>query len=229
MAKGTILVVEDEKDIRELLRHHLEREHFRVVAASSGEEGLKLAKREHPDLVLLDLMLPGLDGLEVCRSLRAEAETRRTPIVMLTARSEDADVVAGLELGADDYVTKPFQPRVLLARLRAVLRRLEAERAEPGESIVCGDLVIDSARHQVRLKDKAVSLTLTEFRILTHLARHPGRVFSRYQILDGIQGQDSFVLDRTIDVHIAALRRKLGGFGDRIETIRGVGYRLKDA
>jgi DNA-binding response OmpR family regulator len=118
---------------------------------------------------------------------------------------------------------------VLLARLRAVLRRLEAERAEPGESIVCGDLVIDSARHQVRLKDKAVSLTLTEFRILTHLARHPGRVFSRYQILDGIQGQDSFVLDRTIDVHIAALRRKLGGFGDRIETIRGVGYRLKDA
>jgi two-component system phosphate regulon response regulator PhoB len=229
MAKGTILVVEDEKDIRELLRHHLEREHFRVVAASSGEEGLKLAKREHPDLVLLDLMLPGLDGLEVCRSLRAEAETRRTPIVMLTARSEDADVVAGLELGADDYVTKPFQPRVLLARLRAVLRRLEAERAEPGESIVCGDLVIDSARHQVRLKDKGVSLTLTEFRILTHLARHPGRVFSRYQILDGIQGQDSFVLDRTIDVHIAALRRKLGGFGDRIETIRGVGYRLKDA
>ncbi len=228
MGKGTILVVEDEKDIRELLRHHLEREHFRVLAASSGEEGLKLAKREHPDLVLLDLMLPGLDGLEVCRALRADAETRRTPIVMLTARSEDADVVAGLELGADDYVTKPFQPRVLLARLRAVLRRLEAERAEPGESIVCGELVIDSARHQVRLKDKAISLTLTEFRILTHLARHPGRVFSRYQILDGIQGQDSFVLDRTIDVHIAALRRKLGGFGDRIETVRGVGYRLKD-
>jgi two-component system phosphate regulon response regulator PhoB len=228
MSKGTILVVEDEKDIRELLRHHLEREHFRVLAASSGEEGLRVARRDHPDLILLDLMLPGLDGLEVCRSLRADAETKRTPIVMLTARSEDADVVAGLELGADDYVTKPFHPRVLLARLRAVLRRLEDQRAEPGETLTLDALVIDTVRHQVRLDGRELVLTLTEFRILLHLARHPGRVFSRYQILDGIQGQDSFVLDRTIDVHIAALRRKLGAFGDRIETVRGVGYRFKD-
>jgi two-component system, OmpR family, alkaline phosphatase synthesis response regulator PhoP len=228
VAKGTILIVEDEKDIRELLCHHLERERFRVLAADSGEEGLKLAKRDHPDLVLLDLMLPGVDGLEVCRALRSDAETRRIPIVMLTARSEDADVVAGLELGADDYITKPFQPRVLLARLRAVLRRLDEGQEPAGEMITQGELVIDMARHDVRLKGKSIPLTLTEFRILSHLARHPGRVFSRYQILDGIQGEDSFVLDRTIDVHIAALRRKLGVFGERIETVRGVGYRLKD-
>jgi two-component system phosphate regulon response regulator PhoB len=229
MARGTILVIEDESDIQELVRYHLEREHFRVLAVGSGEDALKSTKRERPDLILLDLMLPGMDGLEVCRMLRADAETRRTPIVMLTARSEDADVVAGLELGADDYITKPFQPRVLVARLRAVLRRLEAEQEEPGGSITHQDLVIDTSRHQVRLKGKSISLTLTEFRILTHLARNPGRVFSRYQILDGIQGQDSFVLDRTIDVHVAALRRKLGAFGEQIETVRGVGYRLKDA
>lgn len=229
MAKGTILIVEDEKDIRELLRHNLEREQYRVLVAESGEEGLKLARRDRPDLVLLDLMLPGMDGLEVCRSLRADGQTRRIPIVMLTARSEDADVVAGLELGADDYVTKPFQPRVLLARLRSVLRRLDAEREEPGDRITRGDLQIDAARHEVRVRDESIALTLTEFRILTHLTRQPGRVFSRYQILDGIQGQDAFVLDRTIDVHVAALRRKLGALGDRIETVRGVGYRWKDA
>jgi two-component system, OmpR family, alkaline phosphatase synthesis response regulator PhoP len=229
MAKGTILIVEDEKDIRELLRHNLEREQYRVLVAESGEEGLKLARRDRPDLVLLDLMLPGMDGLEVCRSLRSDVQTRRIPIVMLTARSEDADVVAGLELGADDYVTKPFQPRVLLARLRSVLRRSEAERDEPGEVIARGDLQIDTARHEVHVRGKSVALTLTEFRILAHLARQPGRVFSRYQILDGIQGQDAFVLDRTIDVHVAALRRKLGAPGDSIETVRGVGYRWKDA
>jgi two-component system, OmpR family, alkaline phosphatase synthesis response regulator PhoP len=229
VAKGTILIVEDEKDILELLRHNLEKERFRVLTSGTGEEGLKLARREHPDLVLLDLMLPGIDGLEVCRTLRSDTETRRIPIVMLTARSEDADVVAGLELGADDYITKPFQPRVLLARLRAVLRRLDESAEAAGETIHRGELLIDTARHDVRLKGKSVPLTLTEFRILSHLARHPGRVFSRYQILDGIQGQDSFVLDRTIDVHIAALRRKLGVFGERIETVRGVGYRMKDA
>lgn len=229
MAKGTILVIEDEADILELIRHHLERDQFRVVGTGSGEDGIRIARREPPDLVLLDLMLPGMDGLEVCRTLRSDAATRRVPIVMLTARTEESDVVAGLELGADDYITKPFRPRVLLARLRAVLRRRDAESAEPGDSITYKDLVVDMTRHQVTLGGAPVTLTLTEFKIVSFLVRHPGRVFSRYQILDGIQGQDSFVLDRTIDVHVAALRRKLGDFGTNIQTVRGVGYRLKDA
>jgi two-component system phosphate regulon response regulator PhoB len=230
--KGKILLVEDEADIQDLVRYHLEREHYRVVATSTGDDCVRLARMEHPDAILLDLMLPGMDGLEVCRALRNEAETRAIPIIMLTARSEEADIVAGLELGADDYVTKPFRPRVLLARLKAVLRRGKAA-AEPApdaeERLVYHELTIDFPRHAVLLKGKEVSLTLTEFKILTHLARHPGRVFTRYQILDGVQGQDAFVLDRTIDVHMAALRRKLGAFGNRIETVRGVGYRLKDA
>ncbi len=229
MAKGTILVIEDEADIRDLIRHNLERERFRVLCADSGEEGIGVARRESPDLVLLDVMLPGMDGLEVCRALRSRPETRSVPIVMLTARAEDSDVIVGLELGADDYITKPFSPRVLLARLRAVLRRREAESAEPGESLAHKELRLDLTRHEVRLEGESIELTLTEFKILAFLARHPGRVFSRYQILDGIQSQDSFVLDRTIDVHIAALRRKLGAFGSNIQTVRGIGYRLKDA
>ena len=229
MARGKILVVEDEGDIRDLIRHHLEREQFRVITAGSGEEGLQLAKRESPDLVLLDLMLPGMDGLEVCRSLRAASETRNIPIVMLTARAEDADVVSGLELGADDYITKPFRPRVLLARLRAVLRRHEPPETADEETVIDGEIRVDSIRHEVTVSGEEVRLTLTEFRILKLLLRNPGRVFSRYQILDGIQGHDSFVLDRTIDVHMAALRRKLGVEGQRIETVRGVGYRLQDA
>lgn len=228
MARGTVLVVEDETDIQELIKYHLEREHYRVIATSTGEEGVKLARREKPDLVLLDLMLPGMDGLEVCRTLRADVATKKIPIIMLTARTEEADVVSGLEIGADDYVTKPFRPRVLMARLKAVLRRGE-DPASAEDAVTFRDLTIDFTRHQVTVKGRALSLTLTEFKILAHLVRHPGRVFSRYQILDGIQGQDAFVLDRTIDVHMAALRRKLGAFGNQIETVRGVGYRLKDA
>lgn len=228
MAKGTILVIEDETDILGLIRHHLERDQFRVVGAGSGEEGVRIARREPPDLVLLDLMLPGMDGLEVCRVLRSDPATRQIPIVMLTARTEESDVVAGLELGADDYITKPFRPRVLVARLRAVLRRRDAEAAESAESIVYKDLVVDTTRHEVTVAGAPIALTLTEFKILAFFVRYPGRVFSRYQILDGIQGQDAFVLDRTIDVHVAALRRKLGTFGANIQTVRGVGYRLKD-
>ncbi|MBD3162289.1 MAG: response regulator [Candidatus Eisenbacteria bacterium] len=231
MSKGTILVVEDESDIEELIRYHLERENYRVLATGSGEEAVKMTKRERPDLVLLDLMLPGMDGLEVCRTLRADSQVRQIPIVMLTARSEEADIVAGLELGADDYVTKPFRPRVLLARLRAVLRRGvgEGERKDEEAPLSYKGLTVDLGRHQVELRGKRVSLTLTEFNILVHLLRSPGRVFTRYQILDRIQGHDSYVLDRTIDVHVAALRKKLGSFGSNIETVRGVGYRLKDA
>lgn len=228
MAKGTILVIEDETDILGLIRHHLERDQFRVVGAGSGEDGVRIARREPPDLVLLDLMLPGMDGLEVCRVLRSDPATRQVPIVMLTARTEESDVVAGLELGADDYITKPFRPRVLVARLRAVLRRRDTEAAESAESIVYKDLVVDTTRHEVTVAGAPIALTLTEFKILAFFVRYPGRVFSRYQILDGIQGQDAFVLDRTIDVHVAALRRKLGTFGANIQTVRGVGYRLKD-
>jgi two-component system phosphate regulon response regulator PhoB len=227
VAKGTILVIEDEEDIQELVRYHLERDHYRVLGTKSGEEGLEIAKKESPDLVLLDLMLPGMDGLEVCRALRADAQTRTIPIVMLTARTEEADVVSGLEIGADDYITKPFRPRVLVARLRAVLRRRSKE-ADGEPTLSYRDLRIDFARHEVRLRGNVLPLTLTEFKIIAVLAQAPGRVFSRYQILDGIRGQDSFVLDRTIDVHMAALRKKLGSYAGQIETVRGVGYRLKD-
>ncbi|MDM7915049.1 MAG: response regulator [Candidatus Eisenbacteria bacterium] len=240
MDKGKVLVVEDETDIRELIRYHLERENYRVVAAASGEEGLDLAKRQPFDLVVLDVMLPGMDGLEVCRRLRTDGATRATPILMLTARTEEADIVSGLEIGADDYVTKPFRPRVLLARIKAVLRRkaavgagmgAEAEERDSadGEVLRYRDLTIDFPRHQASLAGEPLTLTLTEFKILAHLLRRPGRVFRRDEILDAIQGTDSFVLDRTIDVHIAALRRKLGSLGSRIETVRGVGYRLADA
>ena len=231
MSKATILVVEDEPDIGDLIRYHLERENYRVVATSSGEEAIQIARAESPDLVLLDLMLPGMDGLEVCRALRSDLRIPRVPIVMLTARSEEADIVSGLELGADDYVTKPFRPRELLARLRAVLRRgAEAREKEDREALLSHKgLTVDPERHQVDLRGKRIALTLTEFNILAHLLRNPGRVFTRQQILDRVQGHDTCVLDRTIDVHVAALRKKLGGFGSNIETVRGVGYRLKDA
>jgi two-component system phosphate regulon response regulator PhoB len=228
MGRERILVVEDEEDIRELLRYNLEKEGLQVTAAVSGEEGLALVDQTLPDLVLLDLMLPGMDGLEVCRRLKSDDRTRRLPLIMLTAKGEEADIVAGLELGADDYVTKPFSPRVLLARVRAVLRRRQAAPVPEGEHVTVRDLVIHPGRHEVLLRGQPLELTATEFRLLHLLARKPGWVFTRSQIVSAIHGDDYPVSDRSVDVQVVSLRKKLGDYGSCVETIRGVGYRFQD-
>jgi two-component system phosphate regulon response regulator PhoB len=228
MAAERILVVDDERDILELLDYNLSKEGYKVTGVTTGEEALEAAREKTPDLIVLDLMLPGLDGLEVARELKADPDTRSVPIVMLTAKGEEADIVAGLELGADDYVTKPFSPRVLLARIRAIFRRQAQEVPDKDSVIEHADLRIHPGRHEVSVKGEPVSLTYTEFRILHFLARRPGWVFTRYQIVDGSQGGDAVVTMRSVDVHMVSLRRKLGPCADYIETVRGVGYRLKD-
>ena len=229
MAKESVLVIDDEKDLIELLRYNLEKEGFRVEGAPDGESGLAAAARRRPDILIVDLMLPGMDGLEVCRRLRADAGTASIPIIMLTAKSAEADRVVGLELGADDYVTKPFSPRELAARIRAVLRRAGARTAEGGaETLRRGDLVIDPGRREARLGGKTFALTATEFRLLHLLAARPGRVYSRAELVDAVLGREAAVIDRTIDVHITGLRKKMGGSGDRIETVRGFGYRFRE-
>jgi len=228
MAKESILVVEDEDDIRELLRYNLAKEGYQVTGAASGEEALKAVKAARPDLMLLDLMLPGLDGLEVCRSLKQDPQTRNLPIVMLTAKGEEADIVAGLELGADDYITKPFSVRVLLARLRAVLRRRSAAPLPETAPINIHELEIHPGRHEVLVQGRPVDLTATEFRLLNLLARRPGWVFTRSQIVNAIHGDDYSVTERAVDVQVVSLRKKLGPSGNYIETVRGVGYRFKE-
>ena len=228
MANEKILVVDDEEDILELVRYNLAKNGYRVVCVGTGEDALKAAKSESPDLIILDLMLPGLDGLEVCKILKAESPTSTIPIVMLTAKGEEADVVTGLELGADDYVTKPFSPRILLARLRAVLRRRAREPEDETQVIKIHNLVIHPGRHEVLVKGKPVELTYTEFRLLHVLARRPGWVFTRSQIVDSVRGTDYPVTDRSVDVQIVGLRKKLGPCSEYIETVRGVGYRFKE-
>jgi two-component system phosphate regulon response regulator PhoB len=229
MANESILVVEDEADIAELIRYNLDKEGYRVAWAETGEQALTAAREQRPDLVLLDLMLPGLDGLEVCRQLSADEQTKAIPIIMVTARGEEADVVTGLELGATDYVTKPFSPRILTARVRAVIRRRApaAEQAEDGPIRTHG-IEIDPRRHHVAVDGESVELTATEFKILSFLAKRPGWVFTRYQIVDGVRGPNYPVTERAIDVQIVALRRKLKDAGALIETVRGVGYRFKE-
>jgi two-component system alkaline phosphatase synthesis response regulator PhoP len=228
MAKGNILVIEDEEDILELVRYNLAKEGYEVICATTGEEGLGVAKLKLPALVVLDLMLPGVDGLEVCRLLKTDSKTRHIPIVILTARSEEVDVVAGLELGADDYITKPFSPRVLVARVRTVLRRMMKEPVSETATVKIHDVVIHPGRHEVLVEGVPVELTYTEFGILHFLARHPGWVFTRSQIVDAVKGDDYPVTDRSVDVQIVGLRKKLGPRGRYIETVRGVGYRLKE-
>jgi DNA-binding response OmpR family regulator len=232
MPHDHILVVDDERDILELLRYNLEKEGYRVTTVATGEDALSQARTRAPDLVVLDLMLPGVDGLEVCRRLKNDPKTVAIPIVMLTAKGAEADVVTGLELGAADYVTKPFSPRVLTARVRAVLRR-GSEVESDASAVRLGELVIHPGRHRVTAAGAPVELTATEFRILLHLARRPGWVFTRQQLVDAAQSDDAFagdrfVTDRSVDVHIVSLRRKLGPAGAAIETVRGVGYRLRD-
>ena len=227
MAKEKILVVDDEEDILELLKYILLNEGYRVECVTSGEECL-LKAAESPDLILLDLMLPGLDGLDVCRELKTNPVTRQIPIIMITAKGEDADIVSGLELGAEDYITKPFSPRILLARVKVVLRRKRSISPEEESVMRRYDFTIDSGRHEVRLGGKPLGLTTTEFRILRFLARRPGRVFSREQIISAVKGDDYTVTERSVDVQIVSLRKKLGKSGEVIETVRGVGYRLKE-
>lgn len=229
MTNQSILIIEDEEDIRELVKYNLQRESFIVLEAGSGEAGLKLVERTLPDLILLDLMLPGKDGLEICRILKREERTRGIPIVMMTARGEESDIVAGLELGAEDYIVKPFSPKVLTARAKAVLRRnASAPELAPEDVIKIHDMVIHPGRHEVVVKDKKVDLTATEFRILHFLARRPGWVFTRYQIVDAVHGEDYPVTERSVDVQIVGLRRKLKRAGSYIETVRSVGYRFCD-
>lgn len=223
-----VLIVEDDEDILELITYRLEREAYEVTGVASGEDGVDAARLEKPDIILLDLMLPGIDGLDVCRRLKAEPETSHIPIIMVTAKGEEADIVAGLELGADDYVTKPFSPKVLIARIRAVQRRRSRAEVSEEDVISIDDMVIHPGRHEVTIGGKRVDLTFTEFRILHMLARRPGWVFTRQRIVDAVHDEPYPVTDRAVDVHIVGLRKKLGTASERIETVRGVGYRFKD-
>jgi len=228
MVKQNILVVDDEEDILELLKFNLSREGYQVLCAVSGEQALRLVRPENPDLIVLDLMLPGIDGLEVTRRLKNDPDTKNIPIVMLTAKGEEADIVTGLELGADDYITKPFSPRILVARIRAVLRRKIKEPLEETSVLRIHDLEIDPGRHEVLVNEEPVQLTFTEFGILNYLARRPGWVFTRFQIVEAVRGEDHSVTDRSVDVQIVGLRKKLGLAGKYVETVRGVGYRFKE-
>jgi two-component system, OmpR family, alkaline phosphatase synthesis response regulator PhoP len=228
MSRENILVVDDEEDILELVKYNLSREGYQVTCAGTGEEGLRAARNKIPDLIVLDLMLPGVDGLEVCKQLKGDSKTSQIPVIMLTAKGEEADIVTGLELGADDYIPKPFSPRVLIARVKTVLRRKNGETEDDSVALNIHDLVIHPGRHEVLVKGKPVDLTFTEFKILHTLARRPGWVFTRYKIVDAVRGDDYPVTDRSVDVQIVSLRKKLGSCGKYIETVRGVGYRFKD-
>lgn len=229
MKRGKVAVIEDEVDILEVIEYNLIREGFQVCKASDGETALRLVQKEAPDLVLLDLMLPKVDGLEVCRQLKVDPQTRSIPIIMVTAKGEESDIVLGLGIGADDYVTKPFSPNELVGRVKAVLRRGPLQQEENFQHrIARGPVAVDSERHEVKVDGKRVSFTPTEFRLLHFLLSHPGRVFTREQILDKVSGEGVFIVDRNVDVHVRALRRKLGKRAELIETIRGVGYRFQD-
>ncbi len=228
MAKERILVVDDEEDLLELVRYNLTREGYRVACVSTGEDAIEQARRDLPDLIVLDLLLPNVDGLEVCRRLKGDSKTKHLPILMLTAKTEEADVVTGLELGADDYMTKPFSPRVLLARVKAVLRRKSANVPDERSVVRIHDLTVDPVRHEALLEGKPVELTYTEFALLHFLSRKPGWTFTRAQIVDAVKGEDYPVTERSVDVQVAGLRKKLGDRADYVQTVRGVGYRFKE-
>jgi two-component system phosphate regulon response regulator PhoB len=223
-----VLVVEDETDIAELERIHLEMAGFSVIVQHSGDSGLRAAQMQNPDLILLDIMLPGMSGLEVCQILRNDPKTNKIPIIMVSAKGAEEDIVKGLELGAEDYVTKPFSPKVLMARVLAVLRRASVKPPRDESEIVFGDITINAKRVEVHVKGEKIDLTQSEFKILQHLVCHPGWVFTRAQIVSAIHGDGYAVTDRTIDFQMVGLRKKLGICGDYIETVRGVGYRFKD-
>ncbi|HEX8043956.1 response regulator transcription factor [Candidatus Deferrimicrobium sp.] len=225
----TILVVEDEKEIRDLLAHYLRKEGFSTVLAPDGETAILKARKEKPDLVLLDILLPNADGLEVLRTIRSDDTIGRTPVVMLTAKGDETDRVVGLELGADDYILKPFSPREVVARIKAILRRTRPAMGEPGQApLTCGELRMDVDRHEVRCRGNPVALTSREFRVLQALLSSSGRVLSREAILSKVWGNDTHVIDRTVDVHIAKLRQKIPFLAEAIETVKDVGYKLRE-
>ena len=229
MAKETVLVIEDEEDILELIQYNLEREGYNVVCVDTGESGLEKVRELIPDLIILDLMLPGIDGLRVCRILKNDTKTEHIPIIMVTAKGEEADIITGLEMGADDYVPKPFSTKVLIARVRSVLRRSQHQEEQNSTGVVKRrELVINPGRREVLMKGAPLNLTYSEFEILYLLAKRPGWVFTRNQIVNEVKGDDYPVTERAIDVQIVGLRKKMGNFGNYIETIRGVGYRFKD-
>jgi two-component system phosphate regulon response regulator PhoB len=226
MSKDRILIIEDDRDIVGMLEFNLQEEGYETFTALNGEEGVALTKKQKPDLIILDIMLPIIDGFQVCRLLKKDDKIAHIPIIILSAKSLETDKVLGLELGADDYVTKPFSPRELVARARAILRR--GRESQSGSRMERGDIVIDGTRHKVTVEGEEVSLTLTEFRLLEFMARRPGVVFSRAQILDSVSGEESIVYDRTVDAHVKSLRQKLGSAKDYVETIRGIGYRFRE-
>lgn len=230
MSKGIVYVVDDEENILDLVEYNLAKEKFLVERFTTGEDVLDEIKFKKPDLILLDLMLPGIDGLEVCNLLKRDSEYSSIPIIMLTAKGEESDIVTGLELGADDYIPKPFSPRVLIARVKAVLRRKDVTRENPSESeaVKIHELVIHPGRHEVKVDDELIDLTYTEFSLLYFLAQRPGWVFTRYQIVDALRGEDYPVTERAVDVQIVGLRKKLGKAGKYVDTVRGVGYRFKE-
>ena len=223
-----LFIVEDEEDIVELISYNLKREGYCIDVAMSGDEALKLIPHSIPDLILLDRMLPGADGLEVCRELKRNPVTENIPIIMVTAKSEESDIVTGLELGADDYITKPFSIKVLIARINTVLRRRRNEVLNKNSIIIIKDLIIDPDRHEVRINSRPIEMTFTEFGLLYYLAGRPGRVMTRDQIINAVRGEDYAVTDRAVDVQIVGLRKKLGKYSEYIQTVRGVGYRFRE-
>ena len=228
MVKQHIFIVEDESDIADLLSYNLTREGFKVSVAARGDRALSEIPRLKPNLILLDLMLPGMGGIEICRLLKAKPETAGIPIIMVTARGEETDIIVGLSMGAEDYIVKPFSIKIVLARIQAVLRRRNAVPTGTNETLHVHDITINPGRHEVLCGKRALELTASEFRLIHFLARRPGWVFTREQIVDGVKGVDYIVTDRAVDVQMVSLRRKLGKHGDCIETVRGVGYRLKE-
>jgi len=228
MAAENILIVEDEEDVLELIKYNLAKDGFKVSTAMTGEDAITTTRSVMPDLILLDLMLPAVDGLEVCRILKNDPKTSGILIIMLTAKGDESDIVTGLEMGADDYITKPFSPRVLVARIRAAIRRKKKDVAPDSQILRIYDIEIDPGRHRVTVKGKQVELTSTEFSLLYFLAKQPGWVFTRYKIVDAIKGSDYPVTDRSVDVQVVGLRKKLGRAGEYIETVRGIGYKFRE-
>lgn len=228
--KNKIAVIEDDRDINELITYNLQKEGFNIIRSLDGGQGLFLVQKEHPDLVLLDLMLPGMDGLEICQALKQNSATKDIPIIMITAKGEESDVVVGLQMGADDYIVKPFSIKVLMARVKAVFRRDRQVKTSSASQSVrdFGGIVIDLPKHKITAKGENIVLTAIEFAILEFLSRSPGRVFTRDQILDNVWKEGKFIIDRAVDVHVRGLRKKLGESADYVETVRGVGYRFKE-
>ena len=227
MAKQTICIIEDEPELQEILTYNLESIGYIVHVYDHGTRGLEAVQRLIPDIILLDIMLPGMDGLEICRHLRSNKSTKRIPIVMLTAKSEEVDQLVGFQMGADDYVTKPFKMRVLIERIKSLLRRANQSSDDDSQVLSSNGIMLDRLQFRVTIDGESVTLTPTEFDLLWQLMEHPGRAYKRYDLMDAVRGDDTVVLERTIDVHIRALRKKMGGKADLIETVRGIGYRLK--